>query len=124
MAESDPNVPPSQQPLSPPQNADEPPWTPFWATVARPFAYFVLLLVAAVISMPFIALFVHSLRTQQDAARDAVNAQIVDWAKTVLAPVIGFGSAVIGYYFGARNNTSEAPPSTPTSSYSTKAPRH
>ena len=113
MPDPEPKAPTPPQPPSPPDNANEPPWTPFWATVARPFAYFVLILVAAVISMPFIALFVHALRTQQDAARDAVNAQIIDWAKTVLAPVIGFGSAVIGYYFGARNSTSEAPPSTP-----------
>jgi len=89
--------------------ADTPPWTPLWAKVARPFAYFVMVLVAAVVVMPFIALFVHAVRTQQDSVRDVVNGQIIDWAKTVLAPVVGFGSAVIGYYFG-RGGTSETPP--------------
>jgi ABC-type glycerol-3-phosphate transport system permease component len=95
---------------------DGPPWTPVWAGIARPFAYFILFLVAAVISVPFLALFVQALRSQQDAARETINGQIVDWAKTVLAPVIGFGSAVIGYYFGARNGAAETPPSPASSS--------
>ncbi len=86
-----------------------PPWTPTWATIARPFAYFVLFLVAAVIFVPFLALFVQALRSAKDAAEGVVTGQIIDWAKTVLAPVVGFGSAVIGYYFGARNGTPETP---------------
>ncbi len=26
----------------------------------------------------------------------------LDWAKTVLPPVVGFGGAVVGFYFGTR----------------------
>jgi hypothetical protein len=44
------------------------------------------------------------------AARSAVAAQdikeMLDWAKTVLPPLIGFGSAIIAYYFGIRSGSS------------------
>ncbi len=32
----------------------------------------------------------------------ATGEKIIDWAKTVLPPVVGFGGALVGYYFGTR----------------------
>ena len=42
-------------------------------------------------------------------------ASVIDWAKTVLPPVVGFGGALVGYYFGTRGAQSgelseDAPP--------------
>lgn len=69
-----------------------------WAKVAKPFAQFVFLLVGLVIVVPFVLLCV----TRVD--REA----LLDWAKTVLPPVVGFGSAVVGYYFGTRSSNGAA----------------
>jgi len=43
-------------------------------------------LIALVMLLPFI------FKTDVDA--------MFDWAKTILPPAIGFGGAVVGYYFG------------------------
>lgn len=65
------------------------PRTSEWATIAKPFTYFLLCLIAAVMLLPFAwFLFQHD------------DTDMLDWAKTILAPVIGFGGAVVGYYFG------------------------
>jgi hypothetical protein len=51
-------------------------------------------LLAAVLLLPFLFVFVG------DAA---VRIAAFDWAKTILAPVVGFASAAIGYYYGTRS---------------------
>ena len=35
---------------------------------------------------------------------DGKEDKILDWGKTVLPPVVGFGGALVGYYFGTRGN--------------------
>jgi|GEM_PF-2696561 len=66
-----------------------PPRTSEWAKIARPFTFFILWLITAVMLLPFLWFFF-----QHD------DSDMLDWAKTILAPVIGFGGAVVGYYFG------------------------
>jgi hypothetical protein len=29
---------------------------------------------------------------------------MLDWAKTILPPLVGFGGAIVGYYFGTRGS--------------------
>lgn len=77
------------------KSQEVPPYTPEWAKTAQPFAVFVLCLIAAVIIVPFIFFLL-------PYPRGVYMTQALDWAKTVLAPVVGFGGAVVGYYFGAR----------------------
>jgi hypothetical protein len=71
-----------------------PPRTSEWAKIARPFTFFILWLIAAVMLLPFLWFLV---------PRD--NTDMLDWAKTILAPVIGFGGAVVGYYFGTSGSS-------------------
>jgi hypothetical protein len=71
-----------------------------WANIANPFAWFILGLIAAVMLVPFIFFVL-------PYPRGTYMTQALDWAKTVLAPVVGFGGAVIGYYFGTRNSSSQ-----------------
>jgi hypothetical protein len=71
-----------------------PPRTSEWATIARPFTFFILWLIAAVMLLPFLWFFVQ--KTDDD---------MLDWAKTILAPAIGFGGAVVGYYFGTSGSS-------------------
>ncbi len=70
------------------------PHTPEWAGIAKPFTYFILILIAAVMLLPF-AWF----------AWDKTSTNMLDWAKTVLPPAIGFGGAVVGYYFGTSGSS-------------------
>jgi len=77
------------------KSQEVPPYTTEWAKTAGPFAVFVLCLIAAVIIVPFIFFLL-------PYPRGVYMTQALDWAKTVLAPVVGFGGAVVGYYFGAR----------------------
>jgi hypothetical protein len=71
--------------------------SPDWAKEVKPFSLFILSLIAAVILVPFIFFLL-------PYPRGNYMIQALDWAKTVLAPVIGFGGAVVGYYFGARSS--------------------
>ena len=71
-----------------------------WANVVKPFSLFVLSLIASVIVIPFVFFLL-------PYPRGTYMTQALDWAKTVLAPVIGFGGAVVGYYFGARSSGNE-----------------
>ena len=64
-----------------------------WAEVVRPFTFFIFSLLAAVILLPFLFAFI-----DDSEARDIAY----DWAKTILAPIVGFASAAIGYYYGTR----------------------
>jgi hypothetical protein len=75
-----------------------------WAGIAKPFAWFVFMLIAVVVVLPFGIVFVDGFRCG-DRSSDLVE-RLLDWAKTVLAPIVGFGSAVVGYYFGTRSTTS------------------
>jgi|SRR6185436_3131508 len=71
-----------------------------WANIANPFAWFVFSLISMVIVMPFIIIMVSSIVNKTDHM-DA----LMRWSTTVLAPIVGFGSAVIGYYFGASGHS-------------------
>ena len=75
---------------------------PRWIALARPataatFGWYICLLTFSVIMLPFfLVMLVHS----GDPA--AKLKDMMDWAKTVLPPVIGFASALVGYLFGMR----------------------
>ena len=43
--------------------------------------------------MPFLFVFINDAESRNIA---------YDWAKTILAPIVGFASAAIGYYYGTR----------------------
>lgn len=69
------------------------PYSAAWAGIVRPVTKFLFSLLAAVLLIPFLFVFVED-RTIQLAA--------LDWAKTILAPTVGFASAAVGYYYGTR----------------------
>ncbi len=71
-----------------------------WATIAKPFAWFIFILVAFVIIVPFIIIAVDLIITKNDQLEN-----IMRWSSMVLAPIIGFGSGVIGYYFGTNGSS-------------------
>ena len=73
--------------------AEVPIYSRLWAEVVRPFTFFIFILLAAVILIPFLFVFVDDVQ-----ARNTVY----DWSKTILAPVVGFASAAVGYYYGTR----------------------
>lgn len=105
------------------------PYSLDWANVVKPVTWALLALLAAVMLLPFalIRSSSPSVRVvpppntqpaQIDAARrvvtEAVEAasvartkEMLDWAKTVLPSVVGFASAMVGYYFGTRASQSE-----------------
>jgi hypothetical protein len=70
--------------------------SPTWAGIARPFATTVFALVGLVIVFPFVLFSFMGIGESERAEA------VLDWAKTVLPPVVGFASAVVGYYFGTR----------------------
>lgn len=75
-----------------------------WAKVVKPFAFYIFSLVTLVIVAPF---FFAAWTPQVD------QGPILEWAKVVFPPVVGFASAVVGYFFGTRsvqNNDSEDTP--------------
>lgn len=84
--------------------ADIAPRTRAWAKIVGPVAGVVLGLGAAVILAPFLFYGVGALLTLlggfDQAAWTAMTQGLVDWATIVLAPVVGFVSTVLGYYFG------------------------
>ncbi|MBO1319150.1 hypothetical protein [Acanthopleuribacter pedis] len=73
-----------------------------WASIVKPFAYFIFCLTGAVMLLPFflIAFFANE--------GDKLD-QFLEWAKMILAPVVGFSSAVVGYFFGTRGAAGAAP---------------
>ena len=70
------------------------PYSPQWARIVKPIALSLLAIIAAVILLPF---FIISWGEKCRAD------DVLDWAKSVLPPVVGFGGALIGYYFGSRH---------------------
>lgn len=67
--------------------------SPEWAKIIWPITRILLSLIAVVMLLPFFVVMF----AEKDKADIAL-----DWAKTVLPPVVGFGGAVVGYYFGTR----------------------
>ena len=57
-------------------------------------------MIGLVILLPFLIVFT----CDQEKARN-----VLDWSKTVLPPVVGFGGALVGYYFGTRGTLQDAP---------------
>ena len=82
------------QQLPSPTKKEIPAHSHLWANIAKPFAKFIFFLVFLVILLPF--LFI-CFDTEQ-------KKEYLDWARVVWAPVVGFCSAVVGYYFGTRNS--------------------
>ncbi len=72
------------------------PYSEGWAKVVWPLTRFLFGLLAAVLLVPFLFAILGDKDT-----RDAA----FDWSKTILAPVVGFASAAVGYYYGTRSST-------------------
>lgn len=70
------------------------PYSPQWARIAKPIALSFLAIIATVILLPFLII------SWGDKCR---TDDVLDWAKSVLPPVVGFGGALVGYYFGSRH---------------------
>ena len=68
--------------------------SPQWAKITWPVAKILLGLIASIMLVPFLIIV-----STSDVARID---HTLDWAKTVLPPAVGFGGAVVGYYFGTR----------------------
>ncbi|HVT60009.1 MAG TPA: hypothetical protein VHR45_16630 [Thermoanaerobaculia bacterium] len=80
-----------------------------WAKIATPFTWFVFCLIAAVMLVPFLLLVFVWWRVKTLSATDStLLTTTFDWAKTILAPVVGFGGSVIGYYFGTRGGDGDS----------------
>ena len=77
------------------QSTEVPTYSRAWARVVRPFTFFIFWLLAAVILFPFLFVFITDSEIRDHA---------YDWAKTILAPIVGFASAAIGYYYGTRQS--------------------
>lgn len=74
-----------------------------WANIAKPFAWFIFALVSIVIIVPFVIITINSIVTKTDHVD-----MVMQWSTTVLAPIVGFGSAVVGYYFGASGSNKKS----------------
>jgi len=74
---------------------DVPHHSPRWAGIVKPFTWFVLGLIAVVMLLPFWMLWLLAEESKR-------LTPMLDWAKTILPSVTGFGGAIIGYYFGTR----------------------
>lgn len=120
------------------------PYSLEWAKVVKPITWTLLALLAAVMLLPFALISISSPAVrvvppagtqpaQIEAARRLTAAAVeaasvartkdmLDWAKTVLPSVVGFASAMVGYYFGTRpsqgepTNRSPAPRPSPSGS--------
>ena len=79
---------------------EAPPYSPEWAKIIWPIAKILLLLIAAVMLLPFLIIVT--------VEKEKVGSAL-DWAKTVLPPVVGFGGALVGYYFGTRGSQQASP---------------
>lgn len=78
-----------------------PPYSGAWADIVAPVARNLVQLLAAVILLPFLLI---ALFGAFDRSTDPVT-HVLDWGKTILPPLVGFGGAIVGYYFGTRGGT-------------------
>ncbi len=67
-----------------------------WAEIVSPITRGLLALIAAVMILPFLIIVL--LLPGPEAI-----ANVIDWAKTILPPAVGFGGSLVGYYFGTRS---------------------
>lgn len=79
--------------------AEVPIYSRMWAELVRPLSYCIFALLTAVILIPMLFVFIED----EDTRRTAY-----DWSKTILAPVVGFFSAAVGYYYGVRQASPNA----------------
>src|ERR1700689_4842465 len=96
-----------------------------WAGIVRPISWAVMVLLFLLMIIPFVLIWHFSSQVQihipagakpeeveaiVKAAKAATSAQdvkdMLDWAKTFLPSLVGFATAMIGYYFGIRSGTS------------------
>jgi hypothetical protein len=103
-------TPPSLPPLRdlPPAGGAQPIGTDTeaWAKLARNFAWFILWMIAALIAAPYV-IFTFGIQNWPEADRAKA---VVEWSHAVLPPVVGFVSAVVGYFFGARTTGRQPDP--------------
>jgi hypothetical protein len=95
-----------------------------WAGVVKPISWAVIVLLFLLMVIPFVLIWHFSSQVQINipagtkpeevaalvkAANAATAAQdvkdMLDWAKTFLPSLVGFATAMIGYYFGIRSGT-------------------
>lgn len=120
------------------------PYSLIWAKVVWPITRSLLLLLSIVMLVPFVFVLwltptqvkvsvPKGTSDQQVAAIVQAVAQdratkrlemVLDWAKTILPSAVGFGSAMVGYYFGTRaaQTNPVGPPATPQPAPSKPAP--
>lgn len=100
-----------------------------WAEIVRPFTFCFLGILVVAMFLPF--LFVWTLprpliKLPNGSTPEIVNAAVraaldersrtaLDWAKTILPSAVGFGSAIVGYYFGTRSSSRAETPTTAAS---------
>ncbi|HEV8040195.1 MAG TPA: hypothetical protein VGP62_15110 [Bryobacteraceae bacterium] len=96
-----------------------------WASIVRPISWAVMVLLFLLMIIPFVMIWHFSSQVQVNipagakpeevaaivkAANAATAAQdvkdMLDWAKTFLPSLVGFATAMIGYYFGIRSGAS------------------
>jgi hypothetical protein len=74
--------------------------SPAWAEIVRPIANHLLALLSAIMLIPFVVI---ALLAGVGRLTDPID-PMLDWAKTILPPLVGFGGAIVGYYFGTRGS--------------------
>jgi hypothetical protein len=100
-------------------------YSPKWAEIVKPISWAVIILLFLLMIIPFVFIWHFSSQVQIQipadtkpeeveaivkAAKAAIADQdvkeMLDWAKTFLPSLVGFATAMIGYYFGIRSGTS------------------
>ncbi len=74
--------------------------SPAWAEIVRPITNHLLTLLSAIMLIPFVVI---ALLAGVGRLTDPID-PMLDWAKTILPPLVGFGGAIVGYYFGTRGS--------------------
>src|SRR5580658_8137421 len=72
-----------------------------WANLIKPIAYWIFGILTGVIFFPFLIFWLQIIFSCEPEKSDAYK-NVLDWAKMVLSPVVGFCASAVGYYFGTR----------------------
>lgn len=81
--------------------------SPAWAEIVKPVTRGLLVLLTTVMLVPFLLIAVFG---GLGKVEDPI-AHVLDWGKTILPPLVGFGGALVGYYYGTRGVGKSTEPS-------------
>jgi hypothetical protein len=73
-----------------------------WAGVVKPFTWFLLVTLAVAMALPFVLIACLPL-----VGEESRIGKTIEWAHTILPPLVGFAGAIVGYYFGTRSGKGE-----------------